>query len=580
MTYLKKVALSAVIFTTLFSGVTVFAAGNIVNSSKYSQFLDIDLDSDGTEDFINWLPDQGGATVTDTAITGYIWGESVGWIRLNPTQSGVTNSCSGILGGYAWGENTGWINFAPTQATGSNQPKINTTTGAITGSVWSQNYGWITLNSGDGSHPGLTTTWTGCTDDGGEDEEDPAPPIQSGGPGPSPVPTPPPNPVPPPVNPDTLPNLPWDNEPDIPLDIPPATPSDVPPSSTPPSSPNNAPGPGGSGSSGQGLILRIGSSVGSLLEGVVDRISKNRIAIVLSETIEQALPVAAPVVGAIGLVSSIPGLVTRFGNLILALFLRRKKTRGVVFDSRTKQPLDPAYVSVVDAVTGQEVFTAITDMEGRFGLVLSPGSYRIIANKTHYQFPSVQLAGKMNDEVYDRLYFGDTFTVTDEQVTTMNIPMDATDTDWNQEEKKRMNLMRYFLENPRAVRVLEILFVIGFILSIVAIYYYPAWWNFLLASLYVVVALIQSAYGSAHPGKITYQGSPLAFAIVRVFNANLNREVAHKVTSELGGYFILVPKADYYVTIEQKNTDGTYTKIFTSPVLTAHHGVINKSFDI
>jgi hypothetical protein len=161
----------------LFAGITsagiAFAAGNIDSVQKYSQFLNTDLDNNSHLDFISWnLPtSNNGATVTDTTLSGYIWGESVGWINLSPSRPlgspGVRNSCTtGVLGGYAWGENAGWINFAPTTATGVNQPKINLTTGKITGTVWSQNYGWIQLSSPEAPAAtaydpslGLVTTW-------------------------------------------------------------------------------------------------------------------------------------------------------------------------------------------------------------------------------------------------------------------------------------------------------------------------------------------------------------------------------------------------------------------------------------
>ena len=182
--FFKKISniLYIVVALVTFFGVTtpVFAAGNISSTQKYSQFLqqstgNIDLNTDGVNDFINWSPTNGGATVSDTTVTGFIWGDSVGWINLGPFNSGagadagVKNTCGGILSGYAWGQNTGWINFAPTTATGANQPKINTTTGAITGTVWSQNYGWIQLSSpvvpalDPAATPGLVTTWHGCT---------------------------------------------------------------------------------------------------------------------------------------------------------------------------------------------------------------------------------------------------------------------------------------------------------------------------------------------------------------------------------------------------------------------------------
>ncbi|MEI8224259.1 MAG: hypothetical protein WCG20_04035 [bacterium] len=626
MYYFKKIAASLciVVLALGFAG-TTFAAGNITSPLQYSQFLNTDLDNDGTKDFINWSPTNGGATVGDSTLRGYIWGDTVGWINLSPDTSGVTNTCSGILGGYAWGQNTGWINFAPTNAVGANQPKINTTTGDITGSVWSQNYGWITLNSSNGTYAGLNTGWRGCSgssggggggsgldvcqnitglqgtvpsgyykvpadpstigdcfvDNGGNLSDDLCTNINgiqysvpsgykktpetfgvpgtcaeiTGGNNPDPIPTPTPDPTPTP-NPTPGPTPAPDPDPTIQ------------PPTPPPGDGSDGQIPIVAGSTDIG-VLPIGTFLTSVLKGIDPKTPSG-------------LAWVVPVLGAIGLLSSLPGLVTRFGNLLLTFFLSRKKTRGVVYDSNTKEPLDPVYVSVVDATTGQEVATAITDMEGRFGFVLKKGSYKIVVNKTHYQFPSVKLAGKISDEVYDHLYFGEVFTVNDEEeVVTMNIPMDAVGTDWNQQEKRRMNILKYLIENQKVWGIIfDILFIVGFVISIVTTYYYPVWWNVLMIIMYVVIALLQFfGYGPVSVGKITKNGTPLPFAVVRVFNVNLNREVAHKVTSELGGYFVLVPKADYYISIDQKNPDGSYTKVFTSTVMRADHGMINKSFD-
>ncbi len=712
----KKILAGVILIASLFinTGV-VFAAGNINPALNYSQFLDKDLDNNGTKDFINWNPTNGGATVSDTTVTGYIWGETVGWINLGPftnagSSAGVKNTCDGDLSGYAWGQNTGWINFAPTYAVGANEPRINPNTGDITGSVWAQNYGWITLNSSygwivlnssNGTYPGLNTTWrpdpncstpvdvcpglpgiqtslSDCTDGGGGLDlcsnipnvqsvvepgyykvpatpgvtgecfpiinqndlctniagvqttvpafhtKDPVTPGVPGVCSPDPVdvcpnkpglqtninecpgevdvcPNKPGNqtspsecPPPPPVV-DVCPNLSGDQEvlppgyqfdqngncvvvpppdgdacPGIPgnqtsiNECPPAPPIDVCPT---------VPGVQISVSECpddfQGDSESItGTSTFAFLAGPLDFLNENNIGWIL------------PVVG---VAAGIPGLITRFGNLILTFVFRRKKMRGIVYDAVTKEPLDPAYVSVIDMATNQEVFSAITDMDGRYGFVLKKGTYKIVANKTHYQFPSQLLQGRMMDEVYDHLYFGEPFTVeNEEEVVTRNIPMDPTAQDWNQQEKRRMNPLKYLIENQKLWgTVCDILFVLGFIFSIVTTYYYPVWWNVLMVFLYIAIALIHFfGLGTVAPGKITRAGMPVPFAIVRVFNAALNREVAHKVTTQLGGYYILVPKAEYYITVEQRNPDGSYTKIFTSSVMHADQGIINKSFNI
>ncbi len=558
MQFIKKIVFIILILLAVGKTSSVFAAGNIDSVQKYSQFLDTDLDGNSIKDFINWSPTTGGATVSDTAITGYIWGETVGWINLNPTSSGVTNTCSGILAGYAWGENTGWVNFAPTSAIGINQPKINTTTGAITGSVWSENYGWITLSSSNGTYPGLITSWRGCssTSGGGSSES------SGGGSGSGSSIVTPASPIPGAlVSPSSL------SSSSTALES--TTPPYLDSSTNTPLSPTNTATP-----------LTAKSTIPSIPQVTTHVL--NFMNTIDSGTLVNMARVGA-VIALVGLLSTIPGLITRFGNLLLTLFFVRKQQRGVVFDSETKETLDPAYVTVMNAITGQEVATAITDINGRFGFILKRGTYRITANKTHYRFPSTKLMGQTKDSLYDNLYFGEVFTVTDQEaVITMNIPMDSQDVDWNQQEKKRKNLLRYVMEKQKAWGIFfDILLVIGFFMSVITTYYYPTWWNILMVVLYIIVAILHSnGYGPITSGTITKNSAPLKFGIVRAFNANLNREIAHKVTTELGSYMMLVPKADYYVTVEEKNPDGTYAKIYTSDTMRADHGLINKSFEI
>ena len=608
----KKIFIALALAFALVSGTgTVFAAGNIDASQKYSQFLDVDLDNNGTKDFINWSPSNGGIMVSDSSLTGYAWGETTGWINFSPSSGGVTNTCSGILGGYAWGQNTGWINFAPTMATGPNQPKINTTTGAITGSVWSQNYGWITLNSSNGSFPGLKTSWTGCSS-----VTPPSPPVTPVGPSLGGCSLPkvlingvcqlPVNPVPGCTDPaannfnvaatvgDGSCKYPSNTNP-VPgcMDSsavnykPAATVNDgsckYPVNPTVPPNPTVQP-PAGPGVTPQVPIPGPSNAVSGSQQSAYPGITGlSPIGGLMAFKNLGSIGPWATIIALIGLLSSIPGLITRFGNLLLAFIFARKKKRGIVFDASTKEPLDPAYVSVIDTVTGKEVASQITDMEGRFGFVLKKGSYRMTAGKTHYQFPSALLAGRNSDGVYANLYFGETFVIDDEdQVVDMNIPMDPLGTDWNQQEKRRMNVFRYLVANEKTFAMLfNILFVIGFAISLVIASYYPVWFNLLVVALYVLILVVRAAgYGPVRAGRITKSGKPLAGGIVRVYSASLNREVSHKVIGENGLYFILASKADYYLTVEERNADGTYSKIFTSETMRSKNGLINRSFDL
>jgi hypothetical protein len=112
-------------------------------------------------------------------------------------------------------------------------------------------------------------------------------------------------------------------------------------------------------------------------------------------------------------------------------------------------------------------------------------------------------------------------------------------------------------------------------------YFYPVWWNYVMTAMYVVVAMFY-VYGKGpiSAGKITKAGMPVPYALVKIYNATLNHETAHTVTSATGSYYSLVPRAHYYITVEQKNPDGTYTKVFTSNTIRMSQDIINKSFDI
>jgi len=74
-----------------------------------------------TYGIVNWKPtlnaNTDGATavaITDTGITGWIWGDEIGWINLQPTGAGVTvDPNTGALSGDAWATVGSWINFSP-----------------------------------------------------------------------------------------------------------------------------------------------------------------------------------------------------------------------------------------------------------------------------------------------------------------------------------------------------------------------------------------------------------------------------------------------------------------------------------
>jgi hypothetical protein len=96
-----------------------------------------------------------------TFLTGFIWGENIGWLstgdghpadgvqysNLSTADFGVNVSTSGALSGYAWGENVGWINFsAGTMANPPQPARIDSAASRLRGYAWGENIGWINLD--------------------------------------------------------------------------------------------------------------------------------------------------------------------------------------------------------------------------------------------------------------------------------------------------------------------------------------------------------------------------------------------------------------------------------------------------
>jgi hypothetical protein len=274
------------------------------------------------------------------------------------------------------------------------------------------------------------------------------------------------------------------------------------------------------------------------------------------------------------------------GIVLTAVGLKKKiKPWGIVYDSVTKQPIDPAYVTLKN-IAGKEVSSAITDLDGRYGFLVPPGIYQLTANKTNYLFPSQKLSSMVGDEIYNNLYFGGNIEIKqDGEAIIKNIPMDPLKFDWNEFAKKDKKLMKFYSKLDIALRkIFDVFFIVGFVVAVVAFFAAPYPYNLVILSIYLLLLLLRvvgikpKAYGRI---SVLSSGDPLSFAVLRVMAPVTNVEVAHKVADKYGRYYCLVPKGEYYVKIEKKNNDGSYSLIYTSPIINASKkGIIKNNFRI
>ena len=275
-----------------------------------------------------------------------------------------------------------------------------------------------------------------------------------------------------------------------------------------------------------------------------------------------------------------------FGLMMVAFGIRKKsKYWGVVYDSVTKQSIDPAYVTL-QTLEGKDISSVTTDIEGRYGFLVEPDIYKIMVRKTNYSFPSRNLFGKANDEIYSDLYFGEGMEVkTLGESVNKNIPMDPVKFDWNEFAKKDKGLVRFYSKlDLLARRISNIFFVAGFAVAAGSLYFDYNIYNVIILGIYALLTILMMlgfrprSYGSLIDQKT---GNPLSFAIVHVVESSLNKEISRKVADKYGRYYALVPKGQYYLKIEKKNDDSSYSLVYTSPAIdVTKRGIINKTFRI
>lgn len=129
-------------------------------------------------------------------------------------------------------------------------------------------------------------------------------------------------------------------------------------------------------------------------------------------------------------------LLRHLHNILSFLHVRReRRTWGIVYDAKTKMPLEPVLVELIDVHTGRVVDRSVTDMAGQFGFLPRVGRFTIRAQKSHYGFPSKDITTK-TDGIYRHVYRGEEFDLKQgHNLIAPNIPMDRLAPDTAQEAK-------------------------------------------------------------------------------------------------------------------------------------------------
>ncbi|MBU1421329.1 hypothetical protein KJ978_02510, partial [Patescibacteria group bacterium] len=289
----------------------------------------------------------------------------------------------------------------------------------------------------------------------------------------------------------------------------------------------------------------------------------------------------AAVAATVSVIPSIPALFAlplRLLVLLFGIFSKKRKPWGVVYDSVTKQPLDPVYVILRDK-DGKKIDERITDMKGRFGFLVDPGKYYIEVKKTHYKFPSEKV-GENSDEIYEHLYHGELLTITDSGAITLNIPMDSESFDWNEMIKHQNKYIKFNYHWEIFKRWLPFIsFIFGFVLASIIWILYSTSFNFAIVLVFLILWLLrQLGFKEKIWGLVLDRNTkrPMPLALLKIFFAKTNQQIHSVITDIRGRYFVLLEPGQYDVELNKKQASKKYKMLQKYKNIKVKKGILNK----
>lgn len=266
-------------------------------------------------------------------------------------------------------------------------------------------------------------------------------------------------------------------------------------------------------------------------------------------------------------------------------FFSLKQTKqfwGIVYDSISKQPLDPVIVKLM-YVDGREVETCVTDLAGRYGFLARPGKFKILARKTNYLFPSKYAPGS-TDGIYENLYHGEFFTLMDDyEVVAPNIPMDPASADWNQKAKLAV-IKRYPLARFLFKRIIAVIFWFGFILNSLYIYKnfpHPMPLLFVIGAVYLLLLVLALYLPEARLwGQVKFEDILEAneYLFLELYDLKFSGISFGKAKVKEDGKFLLrANKGKYRLTLSKININKDTVLLGETPVSIGREGVFSST---
>lgn len=170
-------------------------------------------------------------------------------------------------------------------------------------------------------------------------------------------------------------------------------------------------------------------------------------------------------------------------------FIKRRRLWGIVYDARTKVPVEMAVVRLFDQEHHKLLETRVTPKSGRYSFLGEPGEYYLEVTKGGYHFPS-RIVTQTIDNEYSNLYRGEVVKLgTGQSLVAPDIPIDSESGEVKQASFYR-RVVFPLLDKVRLPIVLLAFILTPFFFYLANYGYFNNPWGFFASSFVVVIFLI------------------------------------------------------------------------------------------
>lgn len=305
------------------------------------------------------------------------------------------------------------------------------------------------------------------------------------------------------------------------------------------------------------------SSLASILSNIKDNKTVNTLTRRILRPIAQTVATVGLITIIVQAVAALPSIFQFLAYLIAllaeALGIKRKpKPWGVVFDSLSGKPIDLAVTRLFDSESKRLVATRVTDLSGKFGFSVDPGTYMVSVTKPGYIFPITRnsLSYLSREQTY---YVGAPIKIEKKMENlSLSIPIEPVRTQMSFYSKMRI-LSRDLSEwiSSFSLYIFVPILALGIITSAISAYVLAETKNYILMDSYFIMAgfyIIQRSRSQRRHGTVLAPTGDhkklkrLANALIYVYDAEFETLRGEIPTDNNGRYTLFVPKGKYYLT--------------------------------